>query len=526
MLCTVSSMGSILLTVVAAAGLPAVPPGPYFHLKPAAHEGAASFDRGTPVVGTSYFYWYDVESGAHIFDADGSDALTTHPADMTGLSYKRVAWHERQLRDMMDAGIDFLMCVYWGVPGQYEDGPLSFSFKGIPPLVAAHDALLAEGAKPPAIGLFYDSSILQHNWFNEDGSSLHIDLTTDFGKEWFYTSIRDFFSLVPPAKWARVDNRPIVFLYAAGFAKKQDPAALDYVKRRFKEDFGVAPFIVKMRDWQGRADAVYQWGGAVSLTVDKDVAALGPGYDHSAVPGRKPLVVDRRGGATYRERWQRLLAMHPDRRPWMIHVETWSEWHEGTDIADSREYGRTFIDLTRTYAALWRKRAHIPFEGPFTKATSVRWQPDVSEGLSLRPSGGDGVWEIAEVGGRQAVVSRPNEESTSPYLYFDVADDFICDPDDLTVQVTVSYRDAGCRAFVVQYDNVDPDKGPLDGSFRDSATVPLGGTGAWKTAEVSLPQVRFIGRCNGADFRLAPQGGEDLAVSGVVVRKVSPGTGK
>jgi hypothetical protein len=66
--------------------------------------------------------------------------------------------------------------------------------------------------KPPAIGLFYDTSILQHNGSNADGSSYHVDLTTDFGKQWFYTAIRDFFSLIPPAKWARIDGRPIIFL--------------------------------------------------------------------------------------------------------------------------------------------------------------------------------------------------------------------------------------------------------------------------------------------------------------------------
>ena len=30
---------------------------------------------------THYFYWYDVASQTHILDGDGSDALTTHPAD-------------------------------------------------------------------------------------------------------------------------------------------------------------------------------------------------------------------------------------------------------------------------------------------------------------------------------------------------------------------------------------------------------------------------------------------------------------
>ena len=174
-------------------------------LTAAEHEKADSFQKGQPVVGTTYFYWYDIETQAHILNHDGSDALTTHPADLEGISYKRADWHKGQLLDMIDAGIDFLMPVYWGVPGK----PDGWSFAGLPPLVEAHTALEKEGRQPPAIGLFYDTSILQWNRFNPDGSHYHVDLTTEDGQAWFYAAIRDFFRLIPPAKWARNDGRPI-----------------------------------------------------------------------------------------------------------------------------------------------------------------------------------------------------------------------------------------------------------------------------------------------------------------------------
>ncbi len=331
--------------------LPTKPPGEFFPVKAQDHQGVASFERGRPVVGTTYFYWYDIESKAHIIDHDGSDALTTHPADMETISYRHADWHKAQLRDMIDAGVDFLLPVYWGVPGSYD----GWSFVGLSPLVAAHSALEKEGLKPPAIGMFYDTSILSHNNSNQDGGRYHVDLSTDFGKQWFYTAIRDFFSLIPPAKWARVDGRPIIFLYEAVFAKGQDPERqFAYVKSRFKEDFGVEPFLVKSPRWQGEADAVYSWGGAVNgPLIFKETVALGPGYDHSAVPGRQPLVVERGDGRTYIERWTKVLQLDPRQRPWMVHVETWNEWHEGTDVAHSREYGRSYIVLTRLFADLW-----------------------------------------------------------------------------------------------------------------------------------------------------------------------------
>ena len=105
-----------------------------------------------------------------------------------------------------------------------------------------------------------------------------------------------------------------------------------------KDDFGVEPFIVKAADWKGQADATYSWGGAVSgPLIFKETIALGPGYDHSAVPGRQPLIVERQDGGTFIERWTKVLQLAPERRPWMVHVETWNEWHEGTDVAQSRE---------------------------------------------------------------------------------------------------------------------------------------------------------------------------------------------
>ncbi len=497
--------------------LPEKPPGEYFPLSASDHQNQPSYKLHQPIVGTTYFYWYDIQSKAHIIDSDGTDALTTHPADLKTISYKSVAWHKQQLLDMMDAGIDFLMPVYWGVPGEYKD----WSFVGIPPLIQAHDELQRAGKKPPQIGLFFDTSILRYNNSNSNGSTYHVDLTTEYGKRWFYTAIRDFFSLVPPSKWARIDGKPIVFLYSASFAKAQDPSQMEYVYKQFQKDFGIKPFLIKHRDWQGASDAIYQWGGAVHMQLDTYVAALGPGYDHSAVPGRSLLIVQRQGGKTYRDRWERLLSANPKRRPWIVHVETWNEWHEGTDIAHSREYGRLFINLTRKYADLWRQRAQLSIQGPYSKAKSIVWQPHQEKGITLQESIGDGFREIRTIQGQSAVVAIPNEVSPARYLYFLVDDSFLFDAD-LTTEITITYLDAGPDSFCVEYDNVDVTQGPVQGAFRASTSVKLTSTGKWKTATIPLPQSRFVNRANGADFRLTPLGGNlELAVSKIELWKKS-----
>lgn len=498
------------LPLSANGGLPAEPPGKYFPLRPEEHKEADSFKYGRPVVGTTYFYWYDIDSKSHIVNRNRTDALTTHPVDMNNISYKRTSWHKEQLKDMIAAGIDFLMPVFWGVPGKYD----GWSFKGLPPLVEAHSVLRSEGLKPPMIALFYDTSILRWNGFNEDGTSCHVDLTTEFGKDWFYTPIRDFFSLIPPSKWARIGGRPIIFMYAAAFAKKQDPKQFDYVRRRFGNDFGLEPFVVKSPKWKGQTYATYSWGGAVNgPLIYRKVVSLGPGYDHTAVPGRTPLIVERRDGQTYIERWLKVLQLDPEQRPWMMHVETWNEWHEGTDVAHSREYGRSYIVLTRLFSDMWRAGTRLSLDKGYADTGGVEWEPNRQMGLSLRQSSGDGVWRTKKFNGVEAVVSGPNPHlSRSRYLYFNVDDAFAYGLFGETVSVFVTYRDAGCSSYYLEYDNTNTESGLYEGAFRAVEGISVGGTGKWKTREFKLPQCRFMNRCNGTDFRIVVVGG-DLALA-------------
>ncbi len=83
----------------------------------------------------------------------------------------------------------------------------------------------------------------------------------------------------------------------------------------------------------------------------------------------------------------------------------------------------------------------------------------------------------------------------------------------------VTYRDAGCSSFAVEYDST-VNEGPLQGAFRPAGSTALTGTGLRKTAEFRLPDCRFMNRCNGADFRLVAGGGPmELTVSQVRLQK-------
>ncbi len=106
-------------------------PGPHFPVSAEQLKEMKSYQADQPLVGTHFFYWFDIGSKAHFIDFDGTDALTDHPAHSEGYSYKSVAWWKRELLDVMSAGIDFILPVYWGCPGDYD----SWSFAGLPPMV-------------------------------------------------------------------------------------------------------------------------------------------------------------------------------------------------------------------------------------------------------------------------------------------------------------------------------------------------------------------------------------------------------
>ena len=72
------------------------------------------------------------------------------------------------------------------------------------------------------------------------------------------------------------------------------------------------------------------------------VATVVPGFNNTAVQ-KDPLVIDRRDGSYYSLYWLIAKACSPDGYA----ITSFNEWHEGTEIEPSREYGHQYIYLTR-----------------------------------------------------------------------------------------------------------------------------------------------------------------------------------
>jgi hypothetical protein len=316
--------------------------------------------------------------------------------------------------------------------------------------------------------------------------------------------------MIPPELWALIDGRPVVVLYSASFARAHDQGCIDFAKSEFAREFaGRVPYIIREASWRVKADNVCAWGGAIRPNF-LGVAEIGPGYDHSAVPGRQPLVVDREDGKFYERAWQKALRKGRN----IVILETWNEFHEGTTIAESRERGRKDIELTRKYVDLFKKGGP-PHPGPFTGASAVETtlgEVDREHGLK-RLDAEDGHSRPAVVAGQACRVNRPGGR----YLYFLIDDDFKW-ARAMDAAVEVAYFDGSSEGLALEYDSHDA-KGTLEGAYTLCAPSPApGGTKAWTTATFTLKHARLENRQNaGADFRLCVPDG--VAIRRVTVRR-------
>jgi hypothetical protein len=310
---------------------------------------AGGFSAEERILGTYYFYWYDWNSSLHIY-VQGKDSLTHHPPEIESVSYLSSSWHRRELLDMMEARIDFVLPVYWG-----DSYALPWSAPGLERFVQAEIDLIREGATPPKIGMFYDTTslMLEHQYRGMPGEKP--DLTTDYGRELFYKMIRDFYTRVPQALRAEIDGAALVWLYSSAWVRGYDQALVEYTKERFKAEFGSEVLIVRERSWEIETGMEFSWGAALGPRI-MDVAAIGPGFDNEGAVrcyGQQPLVRDRLGGYAYRDDWEEALRSGCK----IVVIETWNELHEGTEICETVELGREYIEMTAEYALAFKENS-------------------------------------------------------------------------------------------------------------------------------------------------------------------------
>lgn len=297
---------------------------------------------------------------------------------------RHLAWARR-------AGIDVLVSSWWG-PGSYEDEALRFLLDRIE---ATHSRVRV-AVYLETWALFYGGNF-QPGFFldprNFDFNSR--EQIRDRAAEWIsylLTTYGDHRSMERVRKGgAKV---PVVFVYTAAlFAPEEWQDIFARVRARtgrdayYQGDVEGADFSTVGRAFDGihvYNPAPFTAEGSLSLaarildpnasvpfpasglsdqaTVGFDYAglaaearALGRSWAATVIPGFDDRRVrslgfvvsrDRGGERTYDVLWREALASHPD---WVL-VTSFNEWHEGSEIEPSVEYGDEFLARTRAWA--------------------------------------------------------------------------------------------------------------------------------------------------------------------------------
>lgn len=498
-------------------------PGPYIKLNNS--QIPIGFNENDPVVGTFYFYWHKygktAQSSEHFYDFDGTDALTDHPVNAESYNYLDASWHRQELLNMVDTGIDISLPVFWGLPIFDDSITKKFSYTGLSPMNTATQQLIKEGRRAPKVGMFYDTTSLSAKYAPSGG----IDLSTTAGKAWFYVTIRNYFSMIPPQLWATIDSKPIVYLYSANFAKSGTTSGSDlltYVNQHFAEDFGeTIPYIVKDASWGlTNASSTYFWGGALGRKVHRTIT-IGPGYDDAAVPRPTRTFRDRENGMFYRRNWDLLLGVKPEHRPKMLVIETWNELHEGTEIVETIEYGRMYLDMTKEYVQKWHNQYYAKPAGQYSGYKAVNstfGNSGISQGIEylLGPDTGEAAVRRINIGGKDAIeTASPN---SIKYLYFKVDNGFFFDSGN-NINIEVEYYDEGSGVFSLEYDSFNS-SAPWYGAYKAGGNQSFTGTGTWKTKTFSLSDAKFCDLQNAnTDFRLYTA--NTLKIHRIIITKTS-----
>ncbi|MBE7560294.1 hypothetical protein HS125_15680 [bacterium] len=193
--------------------------------------------------------------------------------------------------------------------------------------------------------------------------------------------------------WLKARSKPVVFIYGRAIGELGRVAWLDVITRVSRRYPPGVAFLGDdlSRQSAGIFDGIHTYNPADRLR-GKRAAALErwaaekypewveladragkistltiiPGYDDTKLADRpRAFAVERYDGDLYRVQWEAALAARPD---WVL-ITSFNEWHEGSEIEPSREYGDKYLQLTAQYAA--RLKAMAKRKGAAAGATSI-----------------------------------------------------------------------------------------------------------------------------------------------------------
>lgn len=451
---------------------------------------------GEQVIFTYYFYWYDSQTGEHLgphAPARDADSLTDEPISFPAITWRGTEWHRRQIEDMIYAGVDVILPVYWG-----NRGTEWWSRPGVTNLGQALEEVRLSGKTPPTVAMFYDTNAHLYE---------PVNLLTDAGKNTVYSDIKFFFTAIPKEYWALTEvNRPMIWFYDSNPLGEIDELFSNYIYTQFENDFGLRPYIVVDSNWvvgnlPVKYDAASVWIAAGSGSTEK-ITTISPGVDDRWVleyPSHS--YVDRQNGDVYRNAWAKAAICGT---PWVA-IESWNEYHEATDISETIQYGRFYLDLSHEYSQYF-KQGLLTHEKLISKykvsseVIAILGENDNFSGLTLNVLDGDGESNVTS---KESESARTNVNE-APYLYFEVDDGFYFNTPH-EIEITIKFFDEGVGTIYIEYDSAPcASNWFAETMYKQVPVITQSNSKTWRTATITLTDATFTGHQNGfSDFRIA-----------------------
>ena len=304
---------------------------------------------GNPQVSGEWRHWKNVDPANK-----RAEDITDFPAYGAYDSHNP-AIVEQQTQAARAVGISGFIASWWG-QGSFED-------RGMPLLLAA------AGRRKLSVSAYYEKIA------GEDAAGRI---------KWAVSDIDYLLAQYAGDKaWLRSGGKPVLFVYGRALHElspadwqeviaqvRRDNAGgvvliADSLDPKFVSAFdGASTYNITGQTQHKSPPEIRTWAHAAYPNM---VGAAGPGristvtvipgYDdrNTGRPPPRP-VTDRWGGETYRVLWQEAIAAKPD----YVLITSWNEWHEGSELEPSVEYGSSILDETTAFSREFLARGSGP----------------------------------------------------------------------------------------------------------------------------------------------------------------------
>jgi hypothetical protein len=304
--------------------------------------------KATREVLAFYYGWYgDAADKADWGKVDSAARRIDKAADYPlagAYSSKDPALVSDQMREMRACGITSIIYSWWGI-GSYEDlhFPLIIQcaraqglkvtvyYEMCPKIGGAASADAVQADLDYLIGKYAGAA----NWLTEDGRKV----VFIYGYAWRQLKLEDWRAIIGEAR--RTYAGRVFFSVAA-----ENAAGLDFVD-------SIHRYALVASAGERPPDQMNAWAMTFYAQYLKEQArypiktlTVYPGYDDTHLHRAKTLATGRFDGALYETLWSCAVRRGPD---WIL-ITSWNEWHEGTEIEPSVQYGDLFLRLTARYA--------------------------------------------------------------------------------------------------------------------------------------------------------------------------------